>query len=273
MERDHCFLIAGALSYFTLLGIIPLTVVALAVFGVTGGFLKVGQALQPTFQQFLQNGVIPQGSDLERVVLDIEVYARRAAEASSRVGVVGAVVFMLAAYPLVDNVERVFSVIWRAQRRRAGWARFLSYWVLAGLGPVILSALVLTFSQMGHWLESGPFQVLAVGERLASRLFAPFLVWVTLTLVYAFVPAPRSSRRAILAGSTVAAVFWEIARMGFGLYLRHVLPVGKIYGAIGVLPILMTWLYLTWVIVLFGAELVNAVDEQRRGEAMGPVWG
>jgi membrane protein len=273
MERDHCFLIAGALSYFTLLGIIPLTVVALAVFGVTGGFLKVGEALQPAFQEFLQNGVIPRGSDLERLVLDIEEYARRAASASRGVGVVGAVLFMLAAYPLFDNVERVFSSIWRAERRRAGWARFVAYWVLAGLGPVILAGLVLSVSQMSHWVGADRFYLMAEGARLASKLLAPFIVWVALLLVYRFVPAPPSSRRALLIGSFVATVLWETARTGFGLYLRHVLPVGKIYGAIGVLPILMTWLYLTWVIVLFGAELVNAVDEHRRGEAVGPVWG
>ncbi|MGH8245648.1 MAG: YihY family inner membrane protein, partial [Gammaproteobacteria bacterium] len=128
------------------------------------------------------------------------------------------------------------------------------------LGPILVGAgLFSTSYVLALPLISDVDQSLGVQRRLLSIL--PFMTTsIAFTLLYILVPNCYVMRRHALIGGVVAAVLFELAKTGFGLYVRSV-PTEQIYGAIAVIPLFLIWIYLSWVIVLFGAHITFCVSE------------
>jgi len=85
-----------------------------------------------------------------------------------------------------------------------------------------------------------------------GSLFGSFLA---LTLLYKLLPNTLARWRPALTGALVAAALWDASKWAFGLYVSRALPYLKLYGAIGLIPLFLFWLYLNWLIVLFGLEV------------------
>ena len=87
--------------------------------------------------------------------------------------------------------------------------------------------------------------------------------FVLLLLVYKLLPNTHVRLRPAIWGALVAAALWSLSRWGFGLYVSKALPYMKIYGALGLIPLFLFWLYLTWLIVLFGMELAFTLQAMK----------
>ena len=87
--------------------------------------------------------------------------------------------------------------------------------------------------------------------------------FVLLALLYKLLPNTLVRWRPALIGALVAATLWHVSKWGFGLYVSRALPYLKLYGAIGLIPLFLFWLYLNWLIVLFGMELAFTLQAMR----------
>jgi len=194
---------------------------------------------------------------IEDVVADVESKLT-----FERLGPIGGALFIWTALTLLTTVEDSLNRIFGAPRSRAMARRILLYWSAITLGPVALSAAtylgqkaintVAETSGLG-WL------VIILGKT------GPILIGVLLlAALYKLLPNTPVRFRPALGGATVAVVLWLIAKWAFTLYVRRFVVKGNLYGVLGVFPLFMMWLNLSWLIFLFGAELAHAAANLRR---------
>ena len=245
---DHLGLTAGSLTFTTLISLVPLVTVMLALFS---AFPIFGQ-LQDALNRFLVQSVVPEA--IARPVLNaVTQFASKA----SRLGVVGLLAFIGTAIALMLTIDRTLNGIWRVKTPRPLAQRVLVYWATLTLGPVVLGAsLWFAASAMGvsrGWLENdwpAPLRDLVV----ALFRIAEFVVLITaFATFYRLVPNTHVRWRHAAAGGFLAALGFVLAKAGLALYLESVPTFSVVYGAFATVPILLTWIYLVWVVILLGA--------------------
>lgn len=187
------------------------------------------------------------------------------------IGVVGVLVFIFGATNLLSTIEGSFNSIYRASHKRPWRFRFPMYFTTLVLAPLVVIA-----GQIGQQraLESiGSVGWLGPVASVAAVLSPLVTMWFVLWLMYVLLPNTNVSRRAATLGALFAAVLWVLLVFGLQLYAKSA-TIAPLYGALALLPLVLVWLWLTWVIVLFGLEVAYAVQtlperklaEQDRGE-------
>jgi membrane protein len=132
------------------------------------------------------------------------------------------------------------------------------------LGPLVL-VVVMYLAQLAFDSAQGvPVLGLLLGA--LARFQSVLASFVLLLLAYTLMPNTHVRFRPAVWGALVAAVLWSLSRWGFGLYVSKALPYMKIYGALGLIPLFLFWLYLTWLIVLFGMELAYTLQAMKGRE-------
>ncbi len=177
------------------------------------------------------------------------------------IGVVGLLLFIYAAVALADSTEDLFNRIFDAPRQRPIHIRIAIHWSIITLGTGLLALSLYLTGQFIDWFR-------AVGPGWWSTwILAPLLSalasWVLLFLVYALMPNTHVSVKAAAVGAAVSAVLWEAAKAGFQTYVATAVPYSALYGSLGLIPLFLFWIYLTWWIVLFGIILTHSLQTLR----------
>lgn len=257
---------AAALTYRTIFGLVPLLMVSMLAFRLFGDMETAARHLQSAAYAFFNYQVDagrPEATAFKQS-LDERLLAlmRGVSELSfEAIGAVGALLLIWAALGLLISLENAANRIYRAPRGRGWPARVGIYWTVLTLGPVLL--LVVLYAAE-YWLSraealpvvGGVFALLAE----FGSLFGSFLV---LTLLYKLIPNTRVRNRPALWGALVAAGLSEASKWAFGLYVSQALPYMRLYGAIGLIPLFLFWLYLGWLIILFGLEIAFTLQAMR----------
>jgi membrane protein len=273
LRNDDAGEMAAALTYRTIFGLVPLLMVSMLAFRLFGDMDAAAERLQTAAYAFLNYQVDPTRPEAIafKSALDQKVLAIvRAVSGLSfeAIGAVGALLLIWAALSLLVSFENAANKIYRAPKGRGWLMRVGVYWTVLTLGPLIL--LVVLYAAE-YWLRAaealpsiGPlFAVLAGFGSLAGSFLA-------LSLLYKLLPNTAVRWRPALAGAFVAATLWGASKWVFGLYVSRALPYLKVYGAIGLIPLFLFWLYLNWVIVLFGMELAFTLQAMK-GRLFEPI--
>jgi len=183
------------------------------------------------------------------------------------IGLVGGLVLIYAALAMIVEVERCFNQICRAQSGRSWVRRITQYWTLMTLGAILIAITFLVGLQAREWVREAAGEGHAVGRFIVAT--AGFLVTVAissglLTLAYIILPNRKLRFRPVLAGATVAAVGWEAAKWAFTQYLGFATSststYANLYGSLALIPLFMLWIFLTWIIILFGLQVAYGVQ-------------
>jgi membrane protein len=251
---------ASSLTFTTVLALVPLFAVGLAVFAAFPVFGK----FQDTIQRWLIESLVPES--IARQVLN---YLTQFSRKASRLGSVGLVAVLMTAVALMVTIERTLGQIWRLQRQRPLPQRVLLYWSAITLGPLLLGG-SLAITSYVVTASRDVVTVLPGGVRWLLDSFEFLLLTACVSGLYFYVPYTRVRwRHAITAGFLVAGGL-ELAKKLLAIYLLEVPTYSDIYGAFAVLPILLIWIYVTWVIVLLGAVLASSLPELGRQEWRKP---
>lgn len=171
---------------------------------------------------------------------------------ASGITVVGLLVLIWAAVALVVTVEQSLNTIYGTPTGRPWHMKIMIYWGVITLGPVLLAVSLYVAGQIMAWAQTlGPVGWLA--EQL-SRFTALAASWLLLFLLYVLMPNTRVHLKPAAIGAFVAACLWETGKWGFKLYAANA-GFSTIYGSLAMIPLFLYWVYITWAIVLFGAEL------------------
>lgn len=166
------------------------------------------------------------------------------------IGLIGLLLFIYAAFGLTDSVEDVFNTIFEAPDSRPIHMRFAIHWAIITLGSGLLA---ISLYLSGQFVDYVSGTALGAGSGVYLNHAAGVLAsWVLLFLLYALMPNARVSVRSAMVGALIAALLWETAKFGFQVYVRTALPYSALYGSLGLIPLFLFWVYITWWIFLFG---------------------
>lgn len=221
--------------------------------------------------------------------------------------VVGLVLVIWAAIALLATIEKTFNTIFHVGTGRSFLHRLFNYWALLTLGPILLALGIYVSGQVvknklyQKLVPSTQQQQIEVSGDMAgadvtidpniadgqpaqtkrpdsggfkskmARVTArtlPFLIsLVAIFFLYFFLPNTRVSPGSALWGAFVAGVIWSLAKFGFGQYVTKFVPQFAVYGVLGIIPLTVMWIYLSWLIVLFGLQLTYATQNVKRLDA------
>jgi membrane protein len=224
---------------------VPFFTVALAVFTAFPMFSKMQAALQG----WLVQSLIP-----EAIARQVLGYLTQFAGKASRLGTAGVIALFVSALALVLTIDRTLNSIWRVKRPRPFGQRVLVYWAVMTLGPLLLGA---SLSITSYLISASRGLVTGMpgAVQLLLDLIQFGLLAAGLTALYRYVPNTPVRRGHAWAGGLFAAVGLEAARRLLAVYLGQVPTYSLVYGAFATLPILLVWIYIAWLIVLWGAVI------------------
>lgn len=263
-REDRLGLSASSLTFTTTIALVPFFTVALAVFTAFPIFSK----LQTNLQQWLVASLVPDA--IARQVLG---YMTQFAGKASRLGGVGLAALVASALALVLTIDRTLNGIWRVRRSRPLGQKVLIYWAAITLGPLLLAASLGTTSYV---ISASRGLVSAIPGVVSFLLNSVEFVLLAgaLTALYRYVPNTPVRRSHALVGGVFAAVGIELAKRLLAWYLGLVPTYSVVYGAFATVPIMLVWIYIAWLIVLFGAVIAAYLPSllagpRRRGGGHG----
>ncbi len=247
--RDECTRVAASLAYATTLGLVPVLALVLSLFQ----WLPVFPDWLGLLQDWIHRVFNPHlGPAIENYLL---IFANKARSLT----VFSVAAFFVTSLLLLNSIDRALNRIWHVRRHRGFWLTLGIYILILVFGPLLLGlSLSLT-----TWLLTLPYlsQALAVtGLKSLLLSLLPILSSAGLfAMVYRTVPnVPVRWAHALIAG-TIAALLFELAKHLFAMYLRWFPTYELIYGALATIPLLLVWIYVSWLITLFGAEIGYAL--------------
>jgi membrane protein len=241
--------VAGSLTFTTVFAMVPLLTIALAIFTTFPLFATFRQSLEAYFV----SSVMPKS--VSSTILN---YLTMFASKASRLSAVGAVTLTFTSIAMMSLIERVFNRIWRVRGQRSLTKRILVYWALITLGPLLIGVSITLSSQVFMATSDLVGNVPVLGALIYTALSLA-LTTATFTLLYVAVPNRDVDWRDAAWGGLVAGLAFELAKRGFSVFITQFPTYSKIYGALAAVPLFLLWIYLSWLITLFGALLVAAL--------------
>ncbi|WP_327080003.1 YihY family inner membrane protein [Polaromonas sp. CG_9.5] len=263
-REDHMGLTASSLTFTTSIALVPFFTVALAVFTAFPMF----STLQEALQAWLVKSLIP--DNIARQVLG---YLTQFSGQASKLGGAGLAVLLVTAIALILTIDRTLNSIWRVRKPRPLAQRVLIYWAAITLGPLVLAASLAVTSYVVS-ASSGLVGALPISLRFVLDMAQFFLVVSGMAALYRYVPNTYVKWAHAFAGGLFVASGIEIGKKILSVYLSAVPTYSMVYGAFAALPILLVWIYVSWVIVLMGAVITAYLPSllagvSRRGSAHG----
>ena len=263
----HCFRLlkknrsgqqAAAMSYYTMFGLVPLAVVMLMVFQFLPAYKDAGQKIKDSVYSQLHLSTIeypdpanPNSNIKLTDNLDAIVAKVFAGFNQGTIAILGAVLIIFAALMMLLTIEGAFDQIWGVGRSRSIVHRIVNYWALLTLGPLLLATAIYVATK---------YAAISQIQKTVLSHTAPVVVSYLASvagffLLYLLLPNTKVKFRAAIWGAVIAALVWMLAKWGFKLYVVKFIPYNEVYGVLGLIPLGVFWIYLSWFIVLFGLQL------------------
>ncbi len=243
--------VAKSLTYTSLFAVVPLFTLLMAILAAFPSF----QGYAGQIQALLFNRLLPSTSN------ELQIYLLKFAGQARNLTWVGAGMLLVTAVLMLRSIEDSFNFIWAVKEPRQGFTSFLLYWCVLSLGPLLLGAgfavssyitslaLFERFTQISDQLGTDP---------VLLQLFPLLLTTLAFTLLYVAVPNCKVELRHGLAGAVGVTLSFVAAKWLFTLSIATA-SYELVYGTFAAIPIFLVWLYLCWVIILAGANLVRCL--------------
>ena len=244
--EDRCPQIAASLAYATLLALIPLTVLISKIS--TTAFID--PALQLKAQAFIFKSLSPSTAE------QVRQYLFSSAIQTSSINILGFFMLLISVIIMMYTIDSALNSIWKIHTPRYLVRRFFVYLALLIFGPLAISfsflvstyvaSMSLVTEVFGGTIDGGVFNWLSF-----------VVLWTAFTMLYRWVPDCKVRWLHAFTGATFAVFILEIAKSAFALYVSYIPTYELLYGALASIPLLLIWIYLTWLIVLIGAEIAH----------------
>lgn len=241
---DRCMTLASALSFSSMLSIVPFLAIVFAVLKA----LDVHTTLAPMLLSNLNAGSRETIAGILRYIDNTGV---------GSLGVIGLITLFLSVMATLDTAEEAFNQICGIGRGKAVHHKLRDYlFVIFSIPLLIVLAVTITTSLQHQGAVKWFLQLLGGGHLFLLRL-APYLsIWIALVCLYQFIPNLRIRFRHALAGGLIAGTSWQLVQWAFIHFQLGVSRHNAIYGTLALLPVFMMWIYTCWIVILAGMEIV-----------------
>ena len=255
--QDRCLTGASALSYATIVSLVPLTAIVLATFS---GF-PIFSAARSRFLRIIVDNFAPDIGD--EAVTMFTAFATNAAQTTA----VGVGALIVTSILLLATIEEHLHHVFRVTVPRPWGQRVLAYWTILTLGPVLLGVGLSLSGNVDALIHALGFNSEAAGhvaQDWSARL--PWMIPMVLetfaiSLLYRMIPNCIVAWRACFIGGLLAAALLELLKFGFAVFIERMSTYSKVYGALAGVPIFLLWMYIFWSAVLLGAEIAAFLSE------------
>ena len=282
----------AALSYRTIFALIPVLVLAFLILKSVGVLGDAQNSLRYVMdyagfrQIYLQDrlrgesepgpespaapspGAAAPATKEENVGLRVEALIEQAEKQLTlgKLGPIGVVLLIWTSLSLMTTTERSLNRIFEAEKSRSVGRRTLLYWSAMTLGPVVLVATVFA---LGQATDAVVEHVPGAGWAMEALGWTiPGLVGIALlAALYKLMPNTYVALWPAVGGAVFVVPIWMAAKWGFALYVNSLVAKGHLYGALGLFPLFLLWLYVSWLVFLLGAQLVHTAANLRRLQA------
>jgi membrane protein len=268
VREDNCRLHASALTYATLMAMVPFMVILFSI-GKAIGFTRAEESVRMATSE-MPEGIQEFVSKLLEIVGGIN---------PAGLGAVGGVIFLYIIFKLLSGIEESFNQIWGVQSSRGITDKVRNYLSVLVIAPALMlvsnagSAAILAFAGKVSWL--GP--VITLFMQLAPIL----ILALAFVAIFIFLPNTKVTFKAAASGGLTSAVLVIVVQYVILKFSATMFQKYAIYGSFASIPIFLFWLHLNWAILLFGAEFAFAIqnretyaEEQRavRASMISKLW-
>ena len=249
-DEDKCQLRASALTFYSLLSIVP--VVAMA-FGVAKGF---------GFDKILEQQLLNRAPGQEEVIKQVISFSN-ALLANTKGGLVagiGVAVLFWTVIKVLGNIEKSFNDIWGIKEQRGLARKFSDYLSIMLICPFLVvissSATVFIAAQITNIIHKFSFLGVFSGLVFFALKLLPYAVlWLLFTFIYMFMPNTKVNFKSAVLAGIAAGTLYQVLQWAYVNFQIGVARYNAIYGSFAALPLFLVWLQLSWLVVLFGAEV------------------
>jgi len=250
LKKEHIHVTAGYLSYVTLMSLVPLMVVMLSVMTAFPLFSDIREMIE----NFVYQNFVPASGDVVRE--HITGFVSNASKMSA-VAITALFVFAML---LISAIDKCLNKLWRVNEKRRVMTSFSMYWMVLTLGPVLVGSSLVMTSYIVSLVSFGDYDLLGI-TNIFVRALPLFASIAAFFILYMVVPNKIIPMKFALAGATLAAILFEIAKKSFAIYVTQLPSYQAIYGALSSIPILFLWVYLSWLVVLIGALFTVSLED------------
>jgi membrane protein len=241
---------AGALAYTTLLAIVPILTVGFFALSLFPIFHNVKQRIETViFENFIAEAA-----------QNVQQYLTTFIGQTQHLPILGIVTLLATAILLVTSMEKTFNDIWQLTKPRHSIIAFFIYMAGLVLLPIFI-AITLTLSA---YLSTFPIIETSLIKKIVFLCIPYLATFVAFALLYTSLPNCKVPFKAAAVGSFVATILFELAKKGFVIYINIFANYKLIYGALSLIPIFLVWLYIFWVILLFGVVVSYVITKNTK---------
>ncbi|MFO7952175.1 MAG: YihY/virulence factor BrkB family protein [Bacillota bacterium] len=245
VKEDKLLLRAPALTFYSLLSIVPLATLA---FGIAQGF-----GLEMYLEQQLKEALIGQQEVYYWIMELSETYLQQIHRGT--LAIFGLLLLLYTIIMLLTNIEKSFNEIWQVKRGRPLSRKISDYFAMMFIAPLlfIISGVVTVY--LNTRVEEISSALLNPLLLFLVQLIPYILIWTLLTLLYMVMPNTRVQFSSALLAGVIAGTLFQLIQWGYVAFQIGAARYGAMYGSLAALPLLMIWMQISWVVILFGAEL------------------
>ena len=248
-KQDKITVSAGHLAYVSLLSLVPFVMVFFTILSAFPAFSDARGELE----ELIFSNFVPHAGG------QVQTYVTEFVNNASGMGAIGILSLMVVALMLISNIDKTLNSIWQSQSERPIVFTFAIYWMVLTLGPLLMGSSLAISSYLVSLANSAEEYTFGVTTTLLK--IVPFVASVgAFFLIYMLVPNKKIDPKHAAFGALVGAVLFETSKKVFALYVTSFPSYQLIYGALAVIPILFVWVYLSWVVVLVGAEVTHVLE-------------
>lgn len=252
---NMCPVHSGSLAYVTTLSMIPMAVLVFSIAGLYGlGELVINYTENNIFPYLIPEMHQQLSSWLES---NISRDAFRLSGNTGLVNIIAIAGLIFAGTAILVISERVFNEIWRVKKGGSYFRKITGFWIFFTVSPLLILGNTIV---KNLFMPAGGFMDLMIQNnpffRFSYNRLLPFLITLMImVMINMVIPRAKVLFKSALFGGAVSALLWELSKNFFYLYVNRMTNITNFYGSLSTIPVFMIWMYLTWMIILFGAEL------------------
>lgn len=250
IQKGHIHVESGYLAYVTIMSLVPLMLVMFSIMTVFPIFNELATVLE----NFVYANFVPTSGSV------VQEHVNGFVNNASKMSAVAIMFLFLLAMLLISSIDSTLNKLWGVTEKRSTITSFSMYWMVLTLGPVLMGSSIAASSYVISIVSSDSESFIGIGAFIVRLL--PWLASIAMFFfLYTVVPNTRVSFKSALSGAAFATILFEIAKKSFAFYVIQLPSYQTIYGTLATIPILFLWVYLSWLVVLLGAQFTVSLQE------------